>query len=55
MVKPSHLNLMMLKELFENHQLKPVIDKEFSFEQVTDAHRLSETGRVVGKLLLSFH
>ncbi len=54
MVMPNHLNLMILKELVENHQLKAIIHKEFSVEQVAEAQLLSEAGRVVGKLVLSW-
>jgi len=52
MVKPSHGDLEQLKKWIEEGQLKPVIQQIFPLSSVASAHRLSETGRVVGKLVL---
>ena len=39
--------------MIENGKVKPVIDKIFPLEDIREAHRYSETGRVVGKLAIS--
>lgn len=38
--------------LFEDGRLKPVVEAVFSFEQVAEAHRLLETNRTFGKVIL---
>jgi NADPH:quinone reductase-like Zn-dependent oxidoreductase len=50
--KASAKNLAILKDLVENGKLVPVIEKVYPLEQVRAAHARSETGRVVGKLVL---
>lgn len=40
--------------LFEDGRLKPVVEAVFSFEQVAEAHRLLETNRTFGKVILSW-
>ncbi len=52
MVKPSHQDLLRLKEWVESEQLKPMIEQVFPMEDVAAAHQLSQAGRVVGKLIL---
>lgn len=51
-VKPSSMDLEILKEIVEKGDLLPVIEKVYPLEQVREAHTRSETGRVVGKLVL---
>lgn len=52
-VKPRGGDLEKISVLIEAGKIKPVIEKVFSLEQIADAHRLSETGHVRGKLVLS--
>lgn len=51
-VKPSTKDLAILKELVENGKLVPVVEKVYPLDRVREAHTRSETGRVVGKLVL---
>lgn len=44
--------LDLIKALFEKGQLKAVIDKTFSFENVAAAHRYVDTGRKKGNVIL---
>lgn len=50
--KASAQDLAVLKEMVEKGQLVPVIEKTYALKQVQEAHTRSETGRVVGKLVL---
>jgi NADPH:quinone reductase-like Zn-dependent oxidoreductase len=52
MVKPSHKDLLQLKTWVDSQQLKPIVQQVFPLAEVAQAHQLSETGRVVGKLVL---
>jgi NADPH:quinone reductase-like Zn-dependent oxidoreductase len=52
MVKPSSADLCQLRQWVESEQLKPLIQQIFPLYEVAQAHDLSETGRVVGKLVL---
>jgi NADPH:quinone reductase-like Zn-dependent oxidoreductase len=54
MVKPSHEHLIYLKALIESNKLKPVIETEYSYQNIAQAHAKSATGRVVGKLVVKF-
>jgi len=45
-------DLLALKELVENNMLLPVIENTYSLEQIRDAHTKSESGHVVGKLVI---
>jgi NADPH:quinone reductase-like Zn-dependent oxidoreductase len=45
-------DLDILKEMVENEKLVPRIEKVYPLDQVRAAHTRSETGRVVGKLVL---
>jgi NADPH2:quinone reductase len=38
--------------LFANGQIRPVVDSAFPLEQATEAHRLMESGRHTGKIVL---
>jgi NADPH:quinone reductase-like Zn-dependent oxidoreductase len=49
-VKPRGGDLEKIGTLIEAGKVKPVIEKIFLLEQIADAHRLSETGHVRGKL-----
>jgi NADPH:quinone reductase-like Zn-dependent oxidoreductase len=50
--KASERDLATLKEMVENGKLVPLIEKVYPLEQVQAAHTRSETGHVVGKLVL---
>ncbi len=52
MVKPSHENLLQLKKWAESKQLMPIVQQVFPYTDVAQAHEISQSGRVVGKLLL---
>ncbi len=52
----AHLDsgdLVMLAEMMENGQVKPVIDRRFALEQVPEALRYSESGRARGKIIIT--
>ena len=52
-VHPSGTNLAYLNSLVESGQLKPHVSRTFPLERVADAHRAQETGRTVGKIVLT--
>jgi NADPH:quinone reductase-like Zn-dependent oxidoreductase len=49
-VKPRGGDLEKISALIEAGKLRTVIEKVFTLEQMPDAHRLSETGHVRGKI-----
>jgi len=51
-VKPRGGELEKIGALIEAGKLRPIVEKVFSLEQIADAHRLSETGHVRGKLVV---
>ncbi len=52
-VAPSRPQLEALSALVEAGQLTPHVSQTFPLEQVADAHRAQETGRTVGKIVLT--
>ncbi len=38
--------------LFANGQMRPIVDSAFPLERAADAHRLMESGRHIGKIVL---
>lgn len=52
-VKSNPQDLQQLTKWIEKGKVKPIIDKIYPLEDIREAHRHSETGRVVGKLALS--
>jgi len=51
-VKPRGGDLEKITALIEAGKIRPVIDKIFPLEEIADAHRMSETGHVRGKLVV---
>ncbi len=52
LVSPRSEDLTVLKEMAENGKLVPVLEKVYSMDQIREAHTRSETGRVVGKVVV---
>ena len=50
---PERNDLIYLKDLLESGKLKPVIDRRYTLEQVSDAIRYLEEGHVKGKLIIN--
>lgn len=51
-VKPSGFILKKITELVESGEIKPVIDKTYTLEEVAKAHDYSETRRARGKIII---
>ena len=51
--KGTAADLALLKEIVEAGNLKPVIDRRYSFEQIAEAHRYAQTGRKKGNLVVT--
>ena len=52
-VDPDHAALERLAELVDEGHLRVHVERTFRLERVADAHRLSETNRVTGKIVLT--
>ena len=55
LIVPSKMrakDLKVLKDLIEKGKLKPIIEKVYPIDQIREAHARSETGRVVGKIVV---
>lgn len=53
LVRSSSKNLETLKIMAESEKLVPTVEKVYPLDQVQEAHTRSESGRVVGKLVLT--
>ena len=45
-------DVIFLKELVENNEFKPVIDRHYKLEQIVDAYKYVESGQKVGNVIL---
>lgn len=52
-VKSTHQDLESLRFMCEKGQLKPYIDRTYSFEEIRDAYAHSEEGRTRGKVVVN--
>jgi len=52
MVEPDHVALEALADLVDTGRLSVHIDRTFSFNEITDAHRLVESGHTTGKVVV---
>jgi NADPH:quinone reductase-like Zn-dependent oxidoreductase len=52
-VKSNPNDLQQLTKWIEDGRVKPIVEKTYQLKDVREAHRHSETGRVVGKLAIS--
>ncbi|MPZ80795.1 MAG: zinc-binding dehydrogenase [Actinophytocola sp.] len=53
LVEPDHHDLEQLTELVERGLLRVEVDRVLPLEQAAEAHRLGESGRTRGKIVLS--
>jgi NADPH:quinone reductase-like Zn-dependent oxidoreductase len=53
LVEPDHAGLLALVDLIEADRLKVVVEQTFALADAGKAHEVGETGRVVGKLVLT--
>jgi len=52
LARPDGEDLRSMLQLMERHELRPVIQQTFPLADAAEAHRVSEDGHVVGKLVL---
>lgn len=52
-IQPSAYILEQLAQLVDQGKIRPIIGAEFTLEDIDKAHELSESGRAVGKIVLS--
>ena len=53
MAKPNQEDLLVMKDLLEEGQVKPVIDRRFPLSETADAIRYLEAGKARGKVVIT--
>ena len=53
LVEPDRIGLLGLTQLVESGQLRVHVERTFPLEEVAEAHRVGETSRATGKLVLT--
>jgi NADPH:quinone reductase-like Zn-dependent oxidoreductase len=48
-------DLLLLKELATAEEIKPVIDKCYPFEDISDAHKYADQGHIKGNIVVTIH
>lgn len=47
--------LIILKKIIEEEQLKPVVDRNYSFDQIVEAHRYVDNGHKKGNVVITIN
>lgn len=53
MVQSNGEDMNTLKNMLANNEIKPYISKTFSFENMGNAHLELESGRTIGKIIVT--
>jgi NADPH:quinone reductase-like Zn-dependent oxidoreductase len=51
-VRPSGADLHSLSLLVQKGKIRPLIDREYTLEEINEAHAYSETGHARGKIVI---
>ncbi|SDJ79584.1 NADPH:quinone reductase [Catalinimonas alkaloidigena] len=50
--KPGSRDMLQLKMLIEQGTVRPIIDRTYALDEIAEAHRYSEAGHAVGKIVV---